>query len=291
MFLQHYRGELILLLTTILASAGWFFSKYAIADFPPVGFIAIRFFLAAIIFLPFAYKHLAKLGFTQLKMAGIVGIFFSLNLITWIIAITGNAKLGQGAFIMSLSLLIAPFISWLIFRNKPSHSFWFALPVAISGLYFLVLDGKGISLSMNDGAFLVSSFMAAFYFVLINQYAKQIPALPLTTILFLIVAFVGGCYSLFIEDWQVNIQMDALWWLIASVLIATNLRFLLQTIGQKHCNIVNASFIMLLEPVWTLLLSLWILSESLSIGKGVGCLLILGSLIIYRLPFLLKKWK
>ena len=137
---SQFRGEAILFFTTLLAAAGWFFSKYAIADFPPVGFIAIRFLLAAVVFLPFAYRGLCQLSAIQLKMAGLVGFFFAINLIAWVLAITGDAKLGQGAFIISLSLLIAPCVSWLIFRNKPNAAFWLALPVSVLGLYFLVAE-------------------------------------------------------------------------------------------------------------------------------------------------------
>jgi drug/metabolite transporter (DMT)-like permease len=72
-------------------------------------------------------------------------------------------------------------------------------------------------------------------------------------------------------------------WFVLSVLLATSLRYLMQTVGQKHANPTNAAILMLLEPVWTLLLSVWIYSESMPLNKIIGCVLLLGSLLLYRM--------
>ncbi|WP_100052148.1 DMT family transporter [Basfia succiniciproducens] len=278
---KRYCGELSLVLVTILAAIGWFFSKYAIAGFPPIGFIGLRFFLAAIIFLPFAYKGLRKLTTRQSVLAGITGIIFTLFLAIWILAISGNTNFGEGAFLVSLSMLIAPLISWLIFKHKPLRSFYFAFPVAVCGLYFLVTE-NGLNFSANSWFYLLTSLLSAIYFVLNSQYAEHIPILPLTTIQLFVVGILCGGYSLYAENWLSEISFETLGWLFVSVLIATNLRFLLQTFGQKHCNIGNASIIMLLEPVWTLILSMILFSEILTWQKLSGCLLILCALVIYR---------
>lgn len=72
-------------------------------------------------------------------------------------------------------------------------------------------------------------------------------------------------------------------WLALSVLIGTNARFLLQTWGQKESDLGNGALIMILEPVWTLLLSFAFMAETLPPAKTAGMILILSSLIIYRI--------
>lgn len=42
------RADLILVATTILAAAGWIFSKEAIQGLPAFGFIGLRFVLASL---------------------------------------------------------------------------------------------------------------------------------------------------------------------------------------------------------------------------------------------------
>lgn len=287
--LQQYKGELALFLGTILASAGWFFSKFAITEFPPVTFIGLRFLIAGLIFLPFAYQGIRALNFSQLCRAGAVGLFFAVNLITWIMALHQSNHLGEGAFMMSLSMLIAPIIAWLLFRDKPNTLFWFALPIAVLGLYFLVASQAVFQFSDAHWLFFVSSLSIACYFVLLNRFAKQIPSLVLTTIMLLMVGIICTIYAYFTENWAFNISLKTGLWLAASILIATNLRFLIQTIGQRHCSISSSAIIMLLEPVWTLFVGMLWLNETMSIEKIMGCGLILAALMIYRLPLIIRK--
>lgn len=288
MFTQ-YKGEIALVIGTILAAAGWFFSKAALAEFPPVAFIAIRFVIAALIFLPFGYSSIRRLTLSQTLKAAAVGVFFAGNLVSWIVALNLSDQLGEGAFVMSLSLLIAPLISWVVFRHKPASLFWFALPAAVLGLYFLMAGENGLHLSTDHQLFLIAAASLALYYVLLNQFAKAMPPIALTTIMLFVVGAICSVYSFFTESWVIRVTSNGWFALLASVLIATNLRFLLQTIGQRHCNIANSALIMLLEPVWILGFSVLFLTETISFTKGIGCLLILSSLIIYRLPMLIRR--
>lgn len=46
---------LLMVLVTLLAAAGWLFSKEAIRELPPAAFIGSRFLLAALLLLPLAW--------------------------------------------------------------------------------------------------------------------------------------------------------------------------------------------------------------------------------------------
>lgn len=258
-------------------------------EFPTIGFIGLRFTLAAILFLPFATSQLKQLSQKQFLSSSLVGLSYTTYIILWILGLIHSTHFGEGAFLVSLSMLIAPFLSYLLFKHKPNKLFWLSLPIAILGLYLLAANKSSISLSLGSLIFLLSSFLAALYFVLNNQFSRNIPVLSLTTIQIGTVGVCCGLYSLFFEDWPDEISLVSWGWFMASVLITTNTRVLLQTLGQKYCNVTNAAFIMILEPVWTLILSILILGEHLTLNKFFGCLLILAALIIYRLPFVLKK--
>lgn len=53
-------------------------------------------------------------------------------------------------------------------------------------------------------------------------------------------------------------------WLLASALLATTLRFLLQLHGQSLTTPSHAALIMMLEPVWTALAAAWWFAETMS---------------------------
>lgn len=289
MNIKTYRGEAILFIVTLIAASGWFFSKYSIAEFPPLGFIGLRFSVAALLFLPFAYPQLKQLSKQQIIRATAVGLCYTFYLTLWLLGLLNSRHFGEGAFLVSLSMLIAPLLSWLFFKQAPHKLFRLSLPAAALGLYLLSYKPGGLSLSLGSLIFLSSSLSAAIYFILNNKFARNIPVLSLTTIQIGVVGLCCSLYSLCFESWSQPISAQAWLWFAASVLIATNLRMLLQTMGQKYCDVTNGAIIMILEPVWTLMLSVLILHETLSVYKLAGCALILLALIIYRLPWLRTK--
>lgn len=290
--MHNYLGQLFIVLVTVIGASGWFFSKNAILELPSVGFMGMRFLLGALIFLPFSYGELRKMNRQQCWRSCAIGIVLALNLMLWVLGITFSNDFGEGAFLVSLSMLIAPLVSWLIFKHRPQGIFWLSMPIALCGLYLLAtarsVEGE-LNFSLGSLFFLFSSLSAALYFVLNNQYAKHIATMPLVTIQFFMVGMVCLSYSWLFETWPDTISSKIWLWFLASTLIATNLRYFIQTLGQKYCDISTAAILMILEPVWTLILSVWLLNELLTWQKIFGCLLILTALLLYRLPNLLKK--
>lgn len=72
---NNRRADFILVMTTILASAGWIFSKEAIQGLPSFGFIGLRFILASLLLLPFCCRSLFKIDRATLIGAATVGNF------------------------------------------------------------------------------------------------------------------------------------------------------------------------------------------------------------------------
>ena len=82
--MNHYRGELWLILVTLLAASGWFVSKAALQELPAAGFIGARLVGAALLFLPFALPQLRQWTAGQFARAAVVGAAFSGNIFFWI---------------------------------------------------------------------------------------------------------------------------------------------------------------------------------------------------------------
>lgn len=280
--MKKHAGEIILFFVTFIAASGWFFSKYSLEGMPTMGFIGLRFSLACLIFLPLSFKSIVKLSPSQKLKAASVGAAYIINMVLWITGLIYSEDLGEGAFIFSLSMLIAPLLSWVLFRNQPKRTFWYALPIAFLGLYFLSIKQGFIHFSLGNVLFLLCSISAGLYFVLNHQFAKEIDSLSLTTIQLGIVGISAGIYSLCFEQWHFPIPTETWFWFLCSVLLTTNIRVLLQTIAQRRCHVNTAAIIMLLEPVWTLLLGWLVLNEEIFFTKIVGCLLIFSAIFIYR---------
>ena len=175
MLLQVYQrhGELLLATATLIAASGWIFSKEAIAHLPAFGFIGLRFLLAAVCLLPFCYRHLFRINPLDLIKAFGVGALLGSALLLWIYAVSISDTLGQGAFIMSLSMLLVPLIAWPLFGNKPTGRFWCSLPFAIIGLILLSV-AEGWRQSSNQLWFLLAALMLAVHFNFNSRYAQNV---------------------------------------------------------------------------------------------------------------------
>ncbi len=283
-----FRAESIFVLTTLLAAAGWVFSKQAIEELPPFGFIGLRFIAASLILLPFCFPALKKTSRQDCLRAMGVGVFLGGSLFCWIHAISLSPTLGEGAFIMSLSMLFVPLLAWPLHGNRPNRAFWLAFPIAVLGLFLLSWNGAW-QIAVNQLWFLAAAMGLALHFNFNSQYSAKLPAMLLTTLQLFTVGCLGVLLCWLFERWPESVSLMTWKWFALSVLLATSLRYLMQTIGQKHANPTNAALLMLLEPVWTLILSMLVYAETMPLNKIFGCALLLSALALYRLGIL--RWR
>ncbi|OCH17091.1 DMT family transporter [Aliivibrio logei] len=289
MFMKS-RPEPILIITTFLAAAGWVFSKEAIQGLPPFGFIGIRFIFASLCLLPFCFSALKKADGQDCFRSMGVGVLLAGSIFCWIYAISISDTLGEGAFIMSLSMLFVPLLAWPLFGSKPPRAFWYSLPIAFVGL-FLLSWSDGWNIATSQLWFIAAAVGLATHFNFNSKYSASLPTILLTTLQLFTVGCLGVVLSFFLETWPEEVSLITWKWVLLSVLLATSLRYLMQTVGQKLVNPTNAAILMLLEPIWTMMLSVWVYNESMPLNKILGCVLLLLSLFFYRFSQVRPKFR
>ncbi|WP_139477854.1 DMT family transporter [Aeromonas veronii] len=280
---------LLMVLVTLLAAAGWLFSKEAIRELPPAAFIGSRFLLAALLLLPLACLREPPPTRAQLVRAAGCGTLLGASLLLWVTAISQSDALGSGAFIMSVATLMAPLAAWGAFRAKPGRHYWLTLPIAIAGLLLLSSSTHwGVSLSLFW--FLAAATTLGIQLAVHRHFAQSIAPTWLTCIQLAMTGLLGTLISLLTEQWPEAGVSHGIWgWFAASVLIATTLRYWLLTHALSKMTTAHAALMMLLEPIWTLLLSTLFYSEPLGGAKLAGAGLVLGALVLYQLPLLLRS--
>lgn len=280
---------LLMVLVTLLAAAGWLFSKEAIRELPPAAFIGSRFLLAALLLLPLAWLREPPPTRAQLLRAAGCGTLLGASLLLWVTAISQSDALGSGAFIMSVATLMAPLAAWGAFRAKPGRHYWLTLPIAIAGLLLLSSSTHwGVSLSLFW--FLAAATTLGIQLAVHRHFAQSIAPTWLTCIQLAMTGLLGTLLSLLTEQWPEAGVSHGIWgWFAASVLIATTLRYWLLTHALSKMTTAHAALMMLLEPVWTLLLSTLFYDEPLGSAKLAGAGLVLGALVLYQLPLLLRS--
>lgn len=276
------KAELFLVSTTFVAATGWIFSKQALLGLPAFAFIGFRFMIASLCLLPFCYRALINMQAKDTAQAVCVGMLLGSAMLSWSYAVSVSTTLGEGAFIVSLSMLIVPLIAWALFKRRPANVFWVALPIAILGLLLLSLQGSW-QVASSQLWFALASLLFAFHFNFNGKYSQKIPLLLLICIQLFGAGAIGITAAIIFETVPSSIDASIWIWFALSTLLATVLRYLLQTTGQKYCAPASASIIMLLEALWVVFFSVIFYNEAMPLNKILGGGLILTSLLIFRL--------
>ena len=285
---QTYKADLALLSVTILAAIGWLLSKFAMGDIPPLGYLGFRFVGAALVLLPMAARQLRAFTRTHFAIALKAGLCQSLGFLFWIQAVDQSERLGEGAFIMSLAMILVPVFARLAYGKVIGRETMIALPVALTGIALLALKGSW-EFETSQWLFLASTLFVCVHFVFVSENAMGIPAMALTCVQLLIVGSVSFMGSLMFERWEGSVSATTWLWILLAILISTSFRYFLLTWGLKNSESGRAALIAILEPVWTALLSVFILGEVMSAQNLLGCGLVFLGLLVSRCGFLLPK--
>lgn len=280
MKLKALGGEIYLLGATLLAAVGWIASKLVVLEMPGPLFIGVRFFIASLILLPFCFRLIRQLSWSQLLSIAGVGLILSGSLQVWVYAVSITDSLSEGAFITSLAMIIAPFVSWLIFRVKPNRAFWLSFPVSIIGMLLLTLT-NGWAFEESQGYFLLASILLSLHFVMNKRVTNNVKPIASICIQLFMVGISGMAFAAMTGQPEFEITGSLIFWFTVSAVVATAIRYLLQTLGQHSVNMEVAALIMILEPVWTLILSVTLLGEMVELQKLAGGAVIIGSLFCY----------
>ena len=73
---QRFEADLLLTLTTLIAAAGWIFSKEALAGMPPLIFIGLRFLIAGLVLAAFSLPQLRALDARGLRLHDLCAAHF-----------------------------------------------------------------------------------------------------------------------------------------------------------------------------------------------------------------------
>ncbi|WP_428240186.1 DMT family transporter [Gynuella sp.] len=278
---DHLKADVLLVVTTIVAAFGWMFSKSALEGFSPLLFMGLRFSGAAMVLLVVGgYGSLQMLSKAQWRAGMLAGSLFAVAMMFWVMGLHFAEHIGVGAFLNSLGVVLVP-VFGLFFGERPSLPAWLSLPVVAAGMACLSLDSEFV-MGLGELCFLAAAAFFSVSFILLSRASAGMPTIALTTIQLMLAGGMSLLVSAVFEDWQLDQPLNIWVWLLASVLIATSLRFFIQIRAQGMAPASHAAIIMTLEPVWTAILAAWWLNDQMSGLQLLGCSLIFLAMLIAR---------
>ena len=220
----------------------------------------------------------------QSRLAWIAGAFFAVDLILWHHAI---AQVGAGlaTVLGNTQVVVVPLAAWAFLHERPSVRVAFSVPVVLTGVVLIsgVIGAGAYGANPLLGVlFGVGTGLAYGGFILIQRGANadiRRPAGPLFE-----ASLSGALVTLAIGLPLGEIDLVPSWpshgWLIVLALGIHVLGWLLISLSLPRLPAALTSVVLTVQPVGSVLLGIWILSEAPSAFQLVGVALILAGLLL-----------
>ena len=124
----------------------------------------------------------------------------------------------------------------------------------------------------------------AIQILVVEQYVDKMNPIKSACITFFVAGSLSLICSLLFESFDINIYKQALPSILYLGFMSTGLGYSLQIVGQKVVPSNDASLIMSLESVFSVICGYIILHEILSTRELIGCLIMFIAVIISQLP-------
>lgn len=286
-------GVLALLGATLFWGAGPVITKLGIKEVPPYSLAFLRFFLAAILILPFffatGHQKIARSDLLRFIMAGLFGS--GLNAIFFMSGIARTTATQSAAIFATVPLVNAVAAS-IILKEKPTIVRITGVLIGLIGSLlialgpYLINSDNGQVLGDVFGNLLVGVSVISWvaYIIISKELLKKYSPLTVTTVSFL----VGTVLLLpffFIElisnpTWYLNMTQEGIISIVYGAVFAFVLSFLLYQYGLKQTSAFEAGIVIYLNPVLASIFAIPILGEYPTSVFLIGTALILGGVFL-----------
>ena len=223
-------------------------------------------------------------------IAVIAGFAFSLDFLAYHSTVDWIGT-GIGTLIGNSQVIIVTLMSWWLFGERPNLSILISLPIVMVGLVLIsgVLDDDPYGEYPVRGV-VAGVFTAIFYsaFLIIYRFANKelAPAVNLQfdstvgcAIGLLILSFLP-LQSIYVEPIDFEPKFPTHGWLLALAFLSQVTGWLAIAYSLPRLPAAYTSFAILLQPTFTIIWGIILLSESPSMQQAIGMFLILGSIIV-----------
>ena len=270
-----------LMLLGITAIWGWTFLivKDAVARYPVLDFLALRFLLAALILAPLAVRGFSKrtIGI-GLGVGGVVAAAYLFQTAGLTRTSAANAGLLTGLFV-----ILTPIFDRLFYHARLSPVTLMATVMGFTGTALLVLTGA-TGPNAGDLLEILTAVCFAFQVVWLGHHTAGQSSMQLAFGQMAPGAVIFTVLAAGTSTDHVRWPTPSVWFaIVITALLASALAFWVQTFVQQRLPPSRVALILLGEPAFATLFAAWLGGERLSALQWLGAALIFGSLLCHEL--------
>ena len=295
---KNNAGHLCALLTIIIWGTTFISTKILLVDFQPVEILFFRFIMGLLVLLAI-YPHRLK-GTTERQeltfvAAGLCGI--CLYYLLENIALTYTMASNVGV-IISVAPFFTAIMSQLFLKEegKLRANFFIGFVIAMIGIFLISFNGSKLELNpVGDLLSLLAAFVWACYSILTKKISSYGYHTVLTTrrVFFYGILFMIPVLFLFDFHWELERFANPVYLfnIVFLGLGASALCFVSWSFAVKILGAVNTSIYIYMVPVITVVTSVLILHEKITLLSVIGTLLTLVGLFLSESKIPLEKKK
>ena len=204
----------------------------------------------------------------------------------------GVSSEARAGFITSLYVILVPIVS-VFAKKKIMAEIWFAVLIALSGVYMLCFSGGVSGIYAGDLLIFLCVISFTLHILSIDKFVGFTGGVKLSIMQFAVCSIVSLILSLIFEFNDIN------WLNVARAMpqiaymgvMSSGVAYTLQIIGQKYAEPAVASISMSFESVFAALGG-WVISGNALSGREIlGCCLVFAAIIVAQIPEFRKKTK
>lgn len=288
-FSKMQLAVLALIITNIIWGASAPIFKWALDDIPPFSFAFFRFFLSALILLPFTLHTLKvkKADLIKLSVLAFFGFFIHISL--FLIALTVSSSINAPVIASSapIFLLLGSFI---FLKEKIRKKVLIGTVISLIGVILIII--RPIFENGMDGAilgnifFLIATISFVIYTIMLKDYKLPYSSFTVTFYMFLFSTIIFLPFFL----WEVGIQesiisftgKSAIGVLFAAIFTSV-LGYLFYNFAIRYIKANETGIFLYIDPIITVLIAVPLL------GEKVTPYFIIGSILVFIGIFIAEK--
>lgn len=270
-------SDLALLLVAVVWGTSYGVAKGALAFYPVLGFLAVRFILTFVVLLP-ALLHTAGQSRRDALHAGLPLGTLMLGIFLCETFGVAHTQASNAAFLISLCVVMTPFVEWWLLGHRPAQSMFVLAGISLLGAS-LLSGGLSGEFSAGDGLMLAAAMLRAITVCQTSKLSRNsgAPALALTAVQAGVIGFGSLLLALCLPGGLPPLPHSAAFWQASVYLVlgCTVFAFFAQNLALKHSSPSRVALLTSSEPAFGALFAVLWLGESLSVSGWIG-----GGLIV-----------
>jgi drug/metabolite transporter (DMT)-like permease len=249
----------------------------AIAELPPLAFLAYRFVPAGLLVAAFSWGALRALGPDGWRAGLVMGLFLTAGYVFQTLGLQDTSASNAG-FITGLFVVLTPLFGLLLFRVRVGPVGWAAAGVSALGLF--LLSGAGSEASLRgDGLVFLCACAFAVHILVTERAVRRHDVAALVAVQ--LGACGVFCLAAAALAGDLEVPRGATVWsaLLVTSLVASALGFLVQSYAQRTISSARTALILAAEPAFAGLFGYLLAGDRLSAAGWAGAALILLAIV------------